>query len=325
MKNIYIYLTLLMSSIVIGCEQIEEKNIAVSGESLTTKSYGYKYPFISVYVETNDVNPLNAGDYMLEDGTAFFDIVELFASNINRDRNGNPTLFLNDKLANILEDGGVEKYVRPLQEKGIKVLLSVIGNWQHIGLANMDSFQTTQFAEILAYVVDHYGLDGIGLNDEYANYDFINETSFSEIIIKLHSLMPADKLISVYDWGNTHLINEEATSLIDHSHQGYYGSYYTHSNIVGMTPERWSASALNLGNYNSVATVRNFAERTIQDGYGGMMFFNLRIRNDRDPLPILQALSSAAYGMDVSCENGNRPRDVEIDKDGYTITYDMVN
>ena len=136
MKNFYIYLIVFISSIIAGCEQIEEKDITVSNESMVTKSYGDKYPFISVYIETNDVNPLNAGDYMLEDGTAFFDIVELFASNINKDKNGNPTLFLNDKLANILENGGVEKYVRPLQEKGIRVLLSVIGNWQHIGLAN---------------------------------------------------------------------------------------------------------------------------------------------------------------------------------------------
>ncbi|MBO8483970.1 MAG: hypothetical protein IAB75_07655 [Bacteroidetes bacterium] len=78
---------------------------------MVTKSYGDKYPFISVYIETNDVNPLNAGDYMLEDGTAFFDIVELFASNINRDRNGNPTLFLNDKLANILEKAGLTPFI----------------------------------------------------------------------------------------------------------------------------------------------------------------------------------------------------------------------
>lgn len=111
MKNFYIYLIVFISSIIAGCEQIEEKDITVSSKSMVTKSYGYKYPFISVYVETNDVNPLNAGDYMLEDGTAFFDIVELFASNINKDRNGNPTLFLNDKLANILEKAGLTPFI----------------------------------------------------------------------------------------------------------------------------------------------------------------------------------------------------------------------
>ena len=32
----------------------------------------------------------------------------------------------------------------------------------------MNDTQTTQFAQILAYVVDRYGLDGIGFDDEYS-------------------------------------------------------------------------------------------------------------------------------------------------------------
>ena len=112
MRAFYIYLIIiLISSIITGCTQIEEKDITVSNESMVTKSYGDKYPIMSVYIETNDVNPLNAGDYMLDDGTAFFDVAELFASNINRDRNGNPTLFLNDKLANILEKAGLTPFI----------------------------------------------------------------------------------------------------------------------------------------------------------------------------------------------------------------------
>ena len=111
MRAFYIYLIILISSIIAGCAQIEEKDIHVASESLVTKSYGDKYPIMSVYIETNDVNPLNAGDSMLDDGTAFFDVAELFASNINRDRNGNPTLFLNDKLANILEKAGLTPFI----------------------------------------------------------------------------------------------------------------------------------------------------------------------------------------------------------------------
>lgn len=110
MRTFYIYLIILISSIIAGCAQIEEKDIYVASESLVTKSYGDKYPIMSVYIETNDVNPLNAGDYMLDDGTSFFDIVELFASNIHKDPYGNPTLFLNDKLANILENGGADTF-----------------------------------------------------------------------------------------------------------------------------------------------------------------------------------------------------------------------
>jgi len=63
----------------------------------------------AIYVETNDVNPLNAGGYKLPDGTAYADIVEFFAANLNKEIvNGvvRPTLYLNDKMTNLLENGG---------------------------------------------------------------------------------------------------------------------------------------------------------------------------------------------------------------------------
>lgn len=122
---------------IFACNKIEAPQVNNAPEVPATKALGDKTPMLAVYVETNDVNPLNAGDYYFgDDYTTFIDIVELFASNIHKDASGNPTLYLNDKLTPVLENGGVEKYVRPLQEKGIRVLLSVIGNWQHIGLAN---------------------------------------------------------------------------------------------------------------------------------------------------------------------------------------------
>jgi hypothetical protein len=122
---------------VFACNKVEAPQTNEADQLTRPVTKGYGDVIMACYVETNDVNPLNAGDYVLEDGeTPFFDIVELFAANIHKDDAGNPTLYLNDKLTPVLEDGGVEKYVRPLQEKGIKVLLSVIGNWQHIGLAN---------------------------------------------------------------------------------------------------------------------------------------------------------------------------------------------
>ena len=41
------------------------------------------------YVEVNDVNPLNAGEYTLSNGEPFFTHVILFASNIRGDASGN--------------------------------------------------------------------------------------------------------------------------------------------------------------------------------------------------------------------------------------------
>lgn len=312
---------------VFACNKVEAPQTNEADQLTRPVTKGYGDVIMACYVETNDVNPLNAGDYVLEDGeTPFFDIVELFAANIHKDDAGNPTLYLNDKLTNVLENGGAAKYVKPLQDKGIMVLLTILGDWQHIGVANMTSEQTTQFAEILAYVVEKYDLDGIGFDDEYADYYSINSTSYSEIITKLHALLPSDKIITVFDWGNTHTINSAAAACIDFAYHGYFGSYMglQYCNITGMTAERWSASSLNLGNYNSASDAKDNAIDTMNDGYGAMMFFNLRTRNDRDPLALFNAVSEEIWIESVSCNNGNRSRDAGSDPDGHTITHAMA-
>lgn len=315
----------------LSCNEIEQPQVQDNQpeeSTISTRSFGQKNPKMVVYVETNDVNPLNAGDYTMSDGTTFVDIVELFASNIHKDDNGDPTLFLNDKLTNVLENGGAATYVAPLQTKGIKVLLTVLGDWQGIGVANMTDAQSTKFATILAYVVNRYGLDGIGFDDEYANYSgSLVSNSYAQIIKKLHALMPSDKLITVFDWGNTSQIDAEASACIDYAYHGYFGSYveYTSSGITGMTASKWSPISFNLGNYNSTATAESYAERASDDGYGAMMCFNLRTRSERDPLSMFQALSNGAYGgSTISCSNGNRARTAGSVASGYTITYEMA-
>ena len=315
----------------LSCNEIEQPQVQDNQpeeSTISTRSFGQKNPKMVVYVETNDVNPLNAGDYTMSDGTTFVDIVELFASNIHKDDNGDPTLFLNDKLTNVLENGGAATYVAPLQTKGIKVLLTVLGDWQGIGVANMTDAQSTKFATILAYVVNRYGLDGIGFDDEYANYSgSLVSNSYAQIIKKLHALMPSDKLITVFDWGNTSQIDAEASACIDFAYHGYFGSYveYTSSGITGMTASKWSPISFNLGNYNSTATAESYAERASDDGYGAMMCFNLRTRSERDPLSMFQALSNGAYGgSTISCSNGNRARTAGSVASGYTITYEMA-
>ena len=60
--------------------------------------------------------------------------MEFFASNIHkRTVNGvvEPTLYLNDKMTNLLENGGAATYVQGLQAKGIKVVLTVLGEGEN--------------------------------------------------------------------------------------------------------------------------------------------------------------------------------------------------
>ena len=303
-----------------------------------TRAYGDKTPKIMVYVETNDTNPLNAGDYYLADGKPVIDLVEFFAANVHK-RTVNdvvePTLYLNPELTRLLEPDpaapdstGWHKYVKPLQEKGIKVLVTVLGDWQGIGVANMNSTQTTQFAAILAHVVEKYHLDGLGFSDSYGNYTYTVSTSYSEIITKLRALMPADKLITVFEWGNTGTISREAVGCIDYMYHGQWSPLlFVSSSSTGIDNARWAPIALNLGGRFSslyLTRLRANSMRAVNDGYGMICNFNLRRSSDSDPLPVFAAYAQGAYNATVTCDGGDRPQDWQFVSGGLTITRDDV-
>lgn len=325
----------ILSSLFIGatmfisCQKAEEPQIdGAQPEVKTTRAYGDKTPKVTIYVETNDINPLNAGDYKLPDGTPYADIVELFASNIHKETVGGqvrPTLYLNDKMTNLLENNGYLTYVKPLQDMGIKVLLTVLGDWQNIGLTSMNDTQADQFATILAYAVEKYGLDGIGFDDEYAGSTTSVSGSFGNIITKLRNKMPAGKLITVFEWGGvgSSQINATAGALIDHVYTnfGWSGS----SSIAGVTDARYAPLSINLGNSFSAIQINNFGDQAYnaaEGGYGSIMHFNLRKRSERNQLPLFKAIADGAWGeLNVTCTNGNRTQDWTFVSSGYTITY----
>ncbi len=299
-------------------------------KQLITKVIGQKNLVTSVYVETNDVNPLNAMDYFINDEIYYYDIVELFASNIHKKTNGStvePTLYLNDKLTPVLENGGAATYVAPLRSAKIKVLLTVLGDWQHIGLANMNATQQKQFANILAWAVYKYGLDGIGYDDEYADYrGALVPGSYGNIISYTRQLIGNDKYLTVFDWGNTNQISSSDAAKVNYIYHGTFGSYLTmaYSGVAGTTSAQWFPYSLNLGNYYNTTTVQTNAARAVSDRYAGIMNFNLRRSSDVDPLPVLQAIATGAGWGTVTRNGGDRPRDAGSVPSGYEITNSMA-
>ena len=326
MKNLFkLSMALFIGAAMFSCQQAEEPTMD-QGQAPETRAFG-DTPVVAIYVETNDTNPLNAGDYTMSNGKPFAGIVELFASNVRkRTVNGvvEPTLYLNDKMTNLLENNGYLTYVKPLQDKGIKVLLTVLGDHQGIGVASMNSTQTTQFAQILAHAVAKYGLDGIGFDDEYADDGgSTNSTSYSEIILKLHALMPADKLITVFDWGYPSSISTEARACIDYAYHGYFGTSFVGASLVDKT--RWSPVSTNLGGATNPSTLNSLATRTRSQGYGAFMFFNLRRSSQVNPLNMFSATASGLYnGLTVTNANGNRAQDWTFVPAGYEINMDEV-
>lgn len=79
-------------------------------------------------IESNDTNPLNHLSFTLGDtGTPFFDVVVLFSGNIRFNRETQKIyIHLNENLTPQLANA--EKYIKPLQRKGMKVVLSILGD-----------------------------------------------------------------------------------------------------------------------------------------------------------------------------------------------------
>ncbi|MGB3152409.1 MAG: glycosyl hydrolase family 18 protein [Maribacter sp.] len=258
-----------------------------------------KNPQTVIYIEVNSFNMLNAGAYILENGKPFFDYAMVFGANINYDPiSDRPVLGLNVNTLNVLENS--ELTIKPLQDKGIKVLLSILGNRQRYGFANLPDRETAaNFAQQVAARIEEFNLDGVDLDDEFVNYgeDEVpspNEFSFILLLEELRKVMP-NKLITFYNIGEssrfTTFNGVEAGSILDYAWQPFYGVYNTSGLPDGLTKEKYSASAINLST-NPVSLALSHASRTKEDDFGAYMMYNL---TTRDFTQYLNAISKELY------------------------------
>ena len=117
-------------------------------------------------LEVNDVNPLSVLEVKFTDGTPFFDGVVLFSSNIQYNADGDYVeLYHNPNVKTLLEER--DTYIKPLQDAGIEVYLSILGNHTPAWVSNLLPATAEDFAAQVKETVDYYHLDGVFLDDEY--------------------------------------------------------------------------------------------------------------------------------------------------------------
>ena len=121
-------------------------------------------------MEVNDANPLNNICFTLKSsGKPLVDAVILFSSNINYNAETGRVYVYNNENNQAIFDMR-EKYLKPLKERGIKVILSILGNHDRSGVANLSDEAARDFAQECKAVCDAYDLDGVFLDDEYSSY-----------------------------------------------------------------------------------------------------------------------------------------------------------
>ena len=250
-------------------------------------------------VEVNNHDFNNVGKYTLA-GTnqPAFDMGIIFAANINYDTvNKKPYLYLNERVQQTLNEA--ETQIRPVQARGTKVLLSILGNHEGAGFANFPTYESADaFAAQLEQVVNTYHLDGIDFDDEYAEYGKNgtpqpNNSSFIWLLQALRNRLGNDKLITFYNIGPAAAnssANPQMSSLIDYAWNPYY-STWNPPQIAGMPASRLGASAVEVGVNQNLAA--QYAKRTKAEQYGIYLMYNLP---GKDSSAYISAATQELYG-----------------------------
>lgn len=279
MKTHLLFLaTLILGAIIASCSN-EETHVATSQHTQpTTRSIGTKTPKLTVYIETNDVNPLNAKEYhFLNTEEEVIDHVILFASNI-RGNAKKAWLYHNPNQTYILNN--IDSLVRPLQQKGIKVLLGLIGDHTGVSFANLTPPMIHNFAKEVADCVTSYGLDGVDIGSEYGQYGRISglpnasATILGNFIAQLRQLLP-DKMVTAFRYG--YLVNLSFTAMNNFDYMWpNFGCTITPP--TEFPKNKWASLTIHITNEGyttpSSTGIQSCANR--YSGYGAIMMFNMR-------------------------------------------------
>ena len=286
-----------LAAAVVGASSVA----ASAGMAMPAAAATKSGPITTAYVEVNNYSMTSVGNYVLaSNGANVFDIGIIFAANINYDGT-NANLYFNPQVQAVLNNAATE--IAPLQAKGIKVLMSILGNHQGAGFANFPSQQAAAaFAGQLASAVTTYGLDGIDFDDEYADYGTNgtgqpNAWSFPYLVQALRNDLP-NKIISLYFIGpsSTTLSYNGIVvgDLLNYSWNPYYGSWGVPA-VPDMTQAQLAPAAIDIQN-TPASTANSLAQQTVADGYGAYNTYNLP---DTDASQYLSSFTQPLYGSNA--------------------------
>lgn len=272
------------------------------------------------YYEVNDTNILNAETLTIGDtGVPFVDIAIIFAANINWDSENNlPILHLNPNVDNVLVNR--EKYLKPLQDKGIKIVLDILPNHQGIGFCNLTEQYAEFFAEQLVQCVDKFGLDGIDFDEEYAKYGMGGPKTYSEdksltrLATRLRERMP-DKIISMFDYSVPYDVSVNSGELRDKNVFNFAYANYGGKSTASFVRHHWGHSEASYELNRGVpiyGTYYNDANSALTSGRGVLMFFAPHRQDNNDYFYYPERFSGvtqALYGEDCVWNNEYYPKD----------------
>lgn len=303
-----------------GVKQTEESNYLIFVKDFSkipdcNKSTGIK---IISCMEVNDTNPLNNLCFTLKSsGKPLVDIVILFSANINYDLEaGRVYVHNNPNVQHLLNNR--EKYLKPLQDRGMKIVLGILGNHDRSGVSNLADNTAREFAKELKSVCDTYNLDGIFYDDEYSKYmypppaGFVypSEDAAARLCYETKRAMP-DKLVCAYVYGNTGSFHNPvdgaiAGEFVDYGIHDYGGSWDLSDNYPGMPKSGMALYSQEFarGSFASESSLRRMRE----EGYGAHMIFAMDPFRSNFAYYQMKAMNRVAKELfDDELEYDNKP------------------
>jgi hypothetical protein len=251
------------------------------------------------YVEVNSNSIANAGCFIRSDtGKPFFDIVSIFAANINGKEPNSPELYFNPNVEKYLQ--GDLSIVRDLQKKGIKVIMTFLGNHFPAGWCCMtDEAAIQRFARKLVEFTIQYQFDGFDIDDEYSTCGG-NTNSLAHIIKKVKEdpdfkgKIVTKALFADYFSFQT----GELGQYLDYGFEMSYGSASFDSRINTYLGEGITIDRIGLGAWASTSypSPDQIATYTNSKKLGTLMVYDLT----RNSQKYLDEIAKGLYGRHVS-------------------------
>lgn len=273
-------------------------------------------------MEVNDTNPLNNLRYTLKNsGKYMVDALIIFSGNINYDPDRACVYFNANPNVQALLDNR-EKYLKPLQDRGMKVIMGVMCNHDRACIANLGPEAAKLFAKELKALCDAYQLDGIFWDDEYCSplnppppgFDERSSAAWSRLAYEVWNLQP-DRWNIAYGYSNTSsaiAINGVEPGTYISYYLPDYGSWYSDvsEEFPGMTLSQMGGCSMEFAQgrwYATETTLRNMRN----DGYGAMMVFAMDpYRENADGQDAAMAkLAKAFYNDEVVIDPTKYPKD----------------
>lgn len=235
-------------------------------------------------MEVNDMNPLEVSSYTLKNsGKMYYDAVMLFAANINYNaETGRVYVHFNENVSAILANR--DHYLQPLQDRGIKVYLSILGNHDRANVNNLADETARYYAQEIKSICDVYKLDGVFYNSEYgkpiypAPPGFVSPSTAAaaRLFYEVKKLQPErDNIIYTYDFGSLPTVDgAQPGEYMDFIWTNYGGGPINPNSFPGVPK-------FNLGHYSweftQGSTYGNLSQLR-KDGYGLHVHFGNRMR-----------------------------------------------